>query len=238
MYLTKSIISTYISCPMKLLLSSNFPELATSPAMERGTLFHEEAKRFFLKINLNKEYTYNSFRSVLPEGEHFENFAMLEWDRYKHDKEHFIPVLTEQKITSENLQLRGTVDRVDYTDKYGYVVVEYKTGQVWRLSNYRRELCIYTMILNDINILPEKVKYIKCLWVDQKKLLFEKLKTSTINATNRRIEQVRNGIENGDFHKRINVCDMGCASCPFLSMCMRNTEKHLMEKYKLKEMIW
>jgi len=193
--------------------------------MKRGTEFHEHAYKFFDKIKPDKKYTYHSFRKLLPKGKHFDNFAEIEWERYNTAK-YFMPVLREKWLISRSLGLKGTVDRVDKLDNEEYCVVEYKTGKIHNLSMYRRELCIYAMMLNENKVLDGPVTHLKCLWVDQKKYLFEKIKPATRRATERAIKKVREGIAKKEFPKKPGIL---CAWCPFINVCLSLDEQSVIE---------
>ncbi|MCW3134509.1 MAG: PD-(D/E)XK nuclease family protein [Methanophagales archaeon] len=225
-YLRKSTINTYLQCPMKLLLHAAFPNISPSNVMKRGTEFHNQAHKFFDKFKEGKKYTYNSFRKLMPPGEMYDNFIEWEWDRYDEGRnKYFMPVLRERWIISRRLRLKGTVDRVEQLDENHFCVVEYKTGKVHSLSMYRRELCIYMLILNDIKILKGPVTHLKCLWVDQKKFLFEKIHPASVKATKRAIEQVRKGIDARKFPKKPSML---CAWCPFIGVCTDLNEETIM----------
>jgi len=223
-YLRKSNINAYLSCPMQLLLSIKLPDMPPSDAMKRGTEFHNNANAFFDKVKLDKEYTYDEFRELMPDGQMYTNFIDHEWDRFNDNKELFMPALRETWMKSDNLMLKGTVDRVDKMKDGNYCVVEYKTGKIHNISTNRRELCIYMMILNDIKKLPSLVTHMECLWVDQKKYIFEKIKPVTIRATNKAIEKVRSGIDNDRFPKKHSML---CNWCPYIDICTSINERDI-----------
>jgi len=209
---------------MHFLLSVKFPAVPPSPAMLRGTEFHDQANRFFNRIKIDDEYSYEQFRELMPDGDMYTNFIEYEWEQFNKDRDLFMPALREEKIESHNLKLKGTVDRVDKMKNGNYCVVEYKTGKIHNISVNRRELCIYMMILNDIKKLPSSVTHMKCLWVDQKKFIFEKIKSVTIRATSKAIKRVRNGIAQNKFPKKTSML---CSWCPYIDICTNINERDI-----------
>ena len=158
MRLSKSGLQTYVRCPYSYYLhyKEGHP-ISTTPEMEAGTVFHEQADKFFDKVSLKELAAQTSMfgiecyiRSLFPEGLVYDHFSHMLTVHYMslNKKEEFIPIEREIKIVADNapdwcLDV-GIIDRIDRVDGQT-ILIEYKSGKFRQGIN--QELMMYKILL-------------------------------------------------------------------------------------------
>lgn len=177
-YISKSKMGCYDDCPRNYSYKYifHFP-VDTEPSSVTiiGIEAHQMLCDFFdiidiKKIQKIKSFDYQYFISLMDEyfdSKNFENKKELEiyYQRFakyiatnieKYDLKESIPIHREKKIYSKKLNLMGIIDVIGYR-KNGYYVLDYKSNE-----NYVKkfELALYAMVVNDSDLLDDKIKWV------------------------------------------------------------------------------
>lgn len=253
MYLRKSSTMAYGFCPFRFALDFLL-ELPTeqTEVMAKGTEFHENVWLLYQLVDRNRlmdgtRTITEEYSRHLPDEEVYHNFIEMEIHRWDYLKEidrldTFFPLLTEQRMINHELKFTGTVDRVDMDEEDEYIICDYKTSVAikdWMKSHYRFELMGYKVLVDSsenetIRTLIKKPITKLCIIFPKPMDVFyvPKIKSVTEKAFYRRIEKVRNGIYQGDFHK----CDASsdsrmCAVCPRWESCIMGEYDVIVEDF-------
>ena len=143
--------------------------------MKEGVEFHEEANKFFDTVSLAETASINSmfgietyFRSLLPKGKVYDNFAHIETIHYMllNDKKEFIPIQREMKIKLKDapdwcLDV-GIIDRIDTVDNKN-ILIEYKSGK--HRSGINQELSMYKVLYEYAT--NQKIDYVCAIYPNE-----------------------------------------------------------------------
>lgn len=207
-WLSKSSVKSYEYCSYQFYLRQ-LENVKSEPneAMLRGLNFHDWAEEVFEWMD--KDAILNGKTSVkdeitkyIPEDdEMYHNFAKLEQNRFDEldNKEWYFPVLTEEYLYDEDLMYMGTFDSLFQINDDQHKVVDYKTGRKrnTNLSEYRFELYGYKYLIEqnyDYDVTEMSV-----VFPDNCKRVTEEFKPQTKKAFFRKIEKVREAIEEWDY---------------------------------------
>lgn len=231
--ISKSLISSYLSCPYKVYLNKIAgAKSVSSPAMEMGTNLHAVFQNFY---GAKKECM--SIENVLKiteklnsvEVEHFENF--LNFNKRKKEtvkEEDFLPIALEKEIVvhySSKFNLKGFIDRVDSVDNKIFVT-DYKTGKwIGTPDDYKTEMEFYAELLlrdtgvetNRANIYFSKTDFF--MNIPLKEEYFE----NTIEPI---IADMEKSFDNNDFPKTYDKCHW----CNYSKHCKESCEPCFLKK--------
>lgn len=168
-YLTKSQIFSYDYCPMQFY--NNYIRKIRQPenlAMQIGTRIHKFTEQFMevcetLPVEQWKKTIPDEFIPLERElAENIISFETARYNKYAIDEtpELFAPFATELWVSSDNLRIRGNIDRIDWVDPTNKKVsiVEIKTGKP-KESKVIQELAFYKMLFEDQHPEYEVVEY-------------------------------------------------------------------------------
>ncbi len=160
-----------------------------------------------------------------------ENFIEFEKERWKvcveHSKEelqkYFFPVLREEKITNLGIEMVGIVDRVDLNfDNKTYTVIDYKTekfdNRSWKLTEHRREMAFYKLLIESSNILKGEVTHFCIYYPRSNDVWSEKFNTRTLNSLRDKLKEVRQKIASKDFPVSVSPFCRWCECCLICEM--------------------
>ena len=238
-FLSKSSLSTYLVCPKlyKFLYIDKLPLGTKSPAAQRGLDLHQFAYDFYDHVTVTGSIFYidptwlkEQLIIATEDAKPFmENFLEMEKQRWKlcveHDSKHpekyFYPVLREQKIQNLGLEITGIVDRVDLNfDKKTYTVIDYKTEKFdqrpWKLTEHRREMAFYKLLLETSGLLDGKITHFCIYYPRSNNVWCEQFTWRTINALEKKMQEVREGILAERFPCNISLF---CRWCDANTMC-------------------
>jgi len=247
MYIRKSMIKTFKTCPLKFKYEYIDkeplpPGFTYSQAIQFGTDFHEQVYRFFDDVDMKHierigndvEELKDYFLSLLPSDPEYHFFAEFEAKRYvAYEKKYYWqPILREETVTSHQLQLTGTIDRVDILEPGVYVafggqeivlrkptpvIIDYKTG-TWSYNNpseMRFELSFYAMLLKH-----SKTHIVTNIgggiFPTVQAAHLYKLSSLTFKSTEQKIQKLREAIQKGEFERKPSAA---CDWCPYIEKC-------------------
>jgi CRISPR/Cas system-associated exonuclease Cas4 (RecB family) len=210
--LSKSSVNLYLQCPYKWKKSYvDEVRIIASPAQERGTRIHKKIENFYKNPKADLE---------------LKNFINFEMRRIKDmvkenkfEKKYFYPLFQELKLSNDKLGLKGIVDAVFINPKDDkLIVIDWKTGKYYEndIDNYRLELVIYKLLLENSGLVDEKVGYWGIYFTDQDKLFFESVDDNKENVCLATIMEARRGIEMESYHPKKNKW---CFNCQFRKEC-------------------
>jgi len=219
-WLSKSKIGTYLMCPYRYkLIYVDGIEEPKSKAMIRGGDIHKEIEKFYKEgVEWSgKDYIFKYVPSKLKKFIEFERRRAEKCKKYSDPEKMFRPLLVEYEIKNKAFKLSGIVDAV-FRVNDDYCIIDWKTGRFRKndISNIRRELAIYKILLDNSNVLDKPVKYWGMYFIDEDVLFFEKCKSISVRKAFETIEKVRKKIENCEFN-----CNVGihCRWCGFVDSC-------------------
>ena len=197
-----------------------------TPELIKGRYFHDEAAKFWEKIDYNslaqEKDLLSYFCSLLPKEEMFRNLAGFEVKRYEmlKDKSLFKPFIIESRFESKLSNTVGIIDRVEWLELNGEkipLIVEYKTGKYkpTQLSKLRLELAFYARLLRETT--EFKANYGAVLFPVANKTFFTKLQSVTFVSLDKKLNELKNSIERNEF--KISISPYTCGNCSFLEMC-------------------
>lgn len=158
MMLSKSKINTFLRCPRSFkYIYIDKMEDEIGEAAQIGLNVHEYAENVAKKIMNKKTITENIILNIMLELYPFDD---EDFDDDYHAQslfDFFVDALVEQnykifsvegRIDDEDDQLRGIVDLVLEDQETGDLfIIDYKTGKVKAISQFRLELCIYRKLI-------------------------------------------------------------------------------------------
>ena len=238
-FLSKSSLSTYLVCPRlyRFIYVDKIPLGVKSPEAQRGLDVHAFCEMFYDNVTVtgsafyvNPTWLDEQLLIATPDALPFiENFLLMEKERWKVCVEHspkdpgkyFYPVLKEQKIQNLGLEITGIVDRVDLNfDNKTYTVIDYKTEKFdqrpWKLTEHRREMAFYKMLLETSGLLNGEITHFCIYYPRSNNVWCESFTWRTINALNKKMEEVREGILAGRFACNVSLY---CRWCEASQIC-------------------
>ena len=242
-FLSKSSLSCFLQCPQKykLLYVDNLQDvIPRSPQAQRGLNVHEFCFQSYdhLKIvsgSLVYDVDWVDEKLSLANGEesHFlRNFLQMEEERWeickemapKNPEEYFIPFMREKRLENKGLEIVGIVDRVDKKFNGNFCVVDIKTEKPdyrpWRLTELRREMAFYKILVECSGELPEGkcVEDFAIYYPHDNSVLYEKFSTLTLTALRKNMGYMRGAIGRKDFPCRVTIycryCECVNLGCP------------------------
>lgn len=220
-YTTKSQIFSFEFCPIQYFKQYILKE-PQEPTYEMviGTRFHEYAETFFNNID---EIPYELWQETIPfnfseyEKQMCLNFLCKEDLRYEStDYEMFKPYNVEMWCQSENLKLRGFIDRIDWKnkDENELMLVEYKTGSSFKDVQLRQELALYSLLFNDVTENQFTITHTACFNPKLNKYEEWELKQRDINNVMRKWNRLNDALNDMTF---VSKCDdfkqINCGRC-------------------------
>jgi len=208
--LSKSQANYFLQCPYKWKrIYIDKVKSEASPAQQRGIRIHSKIEKYYQNMEFDEELrTFIEF-----ENERLESIN-------KEDKlKYFKPIFQELKLQDEDVGIRGICDAVYINpDDEELIVVDYKTGKYYadKFDDYRFELAVYSELLKKSGKIDGEPKYWAILFVDQKRLFFEKIDKKYIEKMYETIKEVRKGIKSGEYLPKKNQY---CYWCQFKKEC-------------------
>lgn len=223
----KSMLNLYSLCPRRFYFTYIVGINPPIPREARiGTMFHEFAKEFFEKSSDHPE-SLDELMALIPENHPEELkemerwFVQIEWKRWNMNPYRWKPVLMEHTIikTWQGIPIGGTIDRVDQIGENTYELVEYKTTGGVHLTQWRRELMFYRLLLE-----PEyPIKSMVVVNPRRKEILEIRVTNRTLAALKKLLKKLLN-----DNKFEVKVGDH-CFYCPFMRRCpywVKNNDVH------------
>ena len=232
MRLSKSKINTYLKCPLEFKFQYvDEIEVEPNKYMILGTDVHSVAESFadkfgdelenvnieneLLKIANDLDLSYDIenhvenlglfFRQVFVDG----NYKLFSQEEYLHDEAHRFSGICDIILEDENGDL---------------VVVDYKTSNSNTFSKYRRELCYYKLLVENVydrevsrvGIFFTKNGRLRLLDVAEKDNKRKFLNSNEINEAIDTFYEVRNEVNNKNFYPKYQFL---CRYCTYKKIC-------------------
>ncbi len=158
MKLSKSKINTYLKCPLEFKFQY-IDEIETEPNkyMALGTDVHLIAEKFAEKFgdNLDDVDIENELIKIANEqdlgydlGNHIENLSSFFKEVFR-DNDYKL-FSQEEYLIDEEHRFSGICDIILEDENGDLVVIDYKTGNSSSFSKYRRELCYYKLLVENV----------------------------------------------------------------------------------------
>ena len=158
MKLSKSKINTYLKCPLEFKFQY-IDEIETEPNkyMALGTDVHLIAEKFAEKFgdNLDDVDIENELIKIAIEqdlgydlGNHIENLSSFFKEVFL-DNDYKL-FSQEEYLIDEEHRFSGICDIILEDENGDLVVIDYKTGNSSSFSKYRRELCYYKLLVENV----------------------------------------------------------------------------------------
>ena len=266
----KSGVQDFVKCPFRFFLNWIAKEQGSYDStivLDKGTIMHEAFESFFdffsppvlnSMMKLSRASLKKMFRDILAEYYReypilriaFDNFIDFEASRFVELRnagrtDLWIPALREFQFEaplSDNIIIKGTIDRVDRLMNGGYAIVEYKSSQVIDMTSLRRELYFYMITArkslsehlsgNATNIgviapLAVKLRNARKFtrYAASRRVGFfilEPISNRSIKAVDRWVKILMTAIRSGDFPRNENAC----MACPFRDSCTQLYQKY------------
>jgi len=245
LYLSKSMINSYLYCPMQCKLQFiDRIKVEPSEALVRGIAIHKALETYYDNLDVNdlKRDPKMAIYDAMFESEDAQKYkdymnGIYEWEVrrafhcMKNNKDfetYFIPKYRELKIRSEDLMWVGVIDNVSQLFDDKVILIDYKSGSLTRkipkeLPNYLKEEMMFYKILfeseydDDIEMLGIMYTHKQNGFKNIKPT--EKLRSNVITISN----IVRNGIKIGIFPHTEDLYK--CATCDYKNECIKRTTK-------------
>jgi len=213
-------VKTYLQCPLKFKLRfvDEIPVDIKATALIRGNEIHQLLEDFYKpKTNdLNilaekiKEHKYYE-----PHKDAVKNFIAFNKRIQEKYNGNCRPCHTEVKIHNLDLNVNGVIDRVDFDGK-SHAIIDYKTGKIRNMSEYRFELAIYTILFEEEY--NKKVTHWGVYFVDHDEFILEEVSPMEILNAKALVHKTREKILNKEFPKKPSYL---CRWCE----CALNTDE-------------
>ena len=242
MYISKSSLGTYLTCPRKFKFSYvDKIKVETSWQAQRGIDFHAFAHDFFdhlIFINntyfvIDQAWLDRQLEIVAPEAvpliSNFIDFEHSRWEickalRPENPQSLYLPLLREGKFVSDKLEQITIIDRLDMRPDGNYTLVEYKTEKFkpkgWKDTEFRRELTFQKVTLETA---PEFTDNFKKAIVDfvvyfpeGNQIMNENFNFRTAYALKKSLEKMRTAIAKDDYPCVVQYLCRFCAYNPTL----------------------
>lgn len=156
-YISKSMVFGFDFCPIQFYKSYILKiKQPPSQAMLMGTRFHTFAETFYKYCDKVpdsgwEQFIHTDFKD--EEVEMINNFLAFEKNRQYDGDWEFVPWASEWWGQSEDLKIRGYVDRIDVSrhNPKEIRLIEFKTGAKWHGTQHKQELIFYTIMFENIN---------------------------------------------------------------------------------------
>lgn len=205
MRLSKSKVLCYENCPFKYkkIYIDKIERKVEPKALKRGTEIHEMLEDFYKPKTTNIGELKNEIKKHPKFKEHeksIKSFVKVV-EEISTDKKVTKPMFREIKIIDEELNIAGVIDRVDFDGK-NKAIIDYKTGKVRPIANYRFELALYAYLFE--KEYQQTITHIGVWFVDHQKLITEELNRKEIITAIEKVRKVRGEIRKEHFPKTPN----------------------------------
>lgn len=231
--ISKSKALTFMNCPLQYKLQYIL-DIPCPPNfyMIRGKEIHDDVNKFFDMFNpldignpvtqfnrIIRNIANDRFIKYQEFYESFLNYEIWRWtemlNAFRGDKSQmklfFKPYMREEKIEirENGNEIVGILDRVDYVPNVGYVILDYKTGNVGSIKDYLFELGIYVYLFR--KKFKKDVMKVGIIGLKNRKLFLKNVSDDMVNNSMRELNKIIKSIENEDFR-----CKLGkhCRWCP------------------------
>jgi hypothetical protein len=247
MYLSKSSLNAWLQCPSKFKrLYIDKVKTETSPQAQRGLEVHQFCAEFYDHLHFkNGNFTVETeflepylemcSEDARPQIHNFIDFEQQRWLSCKallpkNPKKLFIPLLREEKLSSDKLQQVTIIDRLDQRLDGNYTLVEYKTERFqekeWKKTEFRREMMFEKTTCESSESFQqrfsESIVDFVVYFPRSNDVMMESFNQRTASALRKAIERMRIDIENNYYP----CCEeYHCRFCPFNLSCEMNMEK-------------
>ncbi len=231
MKLSKSKINTYLKCPLEFKFQY-IDEIEAEPNvyMQIGTNVHLIAEKFSEKfgdelddVDIENELVKIAFEENLYDlDNHIENLATFFREVFvESDYKLFSQ---EEYLLDETHRFSGICDIILEDENGDLVVVDYKTGNSNSFSKYRRELCYYKLLVENVcerdvssvGIFFTKNGRLRLLDVCDEENKRKFLHSREIDEAIDTFYHVRNEVNNGNFYAKPQFL---CKFCTYKDIC-------------------
>ena len=231
MKLSKSKINTYLKCPLEFKFQY-IDEIEAEPNvyMQIGTNVHLIAEKFSEKfgdelddVDIENELVKIAFEENLYDlDNHIENLATFFREVFvESDYKLFSQ---EEYLLDETHRFSGICDIILEDEHGDLVVVDYKTGNSNSFSKYRRELCYYKLLVENVcerdvssvGIFFTKNGRLRLLDVCDEENKRKFLHSREIDEAIDTFYHVRNEVNNGNFYAKPQFL---CKFCTYKDIC-------------------
>ncbi len=231
MKLSKSKINTYLKCPLEFKFQY-IDEIEAEPNiyMQIGTNVHLIAEKFSEKfgdelddVDIENELVKIAFEENLYDlDNHIENLATFFREVFvESDYKLFSQ---EEYLLDETHRFSGICDIILEDENGDLVVVDYKTGNSNSFSKYRRELCYYKLLVENVcerdvssvGIFFTKNGRLRLLDVCDEENKRKFLHSREIDEAINTFYHVRNEVNKGNFYPKRQFL---CKFCTYKHIC-------------------
>lgn len=231
MKLSKSKINTYLKCPLEFKFQY-IDEIEVEPNvyMQIGTNVHLIAEKFSEKfgdelngVDIENELVKIAFEENLYDlDNHIENLATFFREVFvENDYKLFSQ---EEYLLDETHRFSGICDIILEDENGDLVVVDYKTGNSNSFSKYRRELCYYKLLVENVcerdvssvGIFFTKNGRLRLLDVCDEENKRKFLHSREIDEAIDTFYHVRNEVNKGNFYPKRQFL---CKFCTYKHIC-------------------
>lgn len=231
MKLSKSKINTYLKCPLEFKFQY-IDEIEVEPNvyMQIGTNVHLIAEKFSEKfgdeldgVDIENELVKIAFEENLYDlDNHIENLATFFREVFvESDYKLFSQ---EEYLLDETHRFSGICDIILEDENGDLVVVDYKTGNSNSFSKYRRELCYYKLLVENVcerdvssvGIFFTKNGRLRLLDVCDEENKRKFLHSREIDEAIDTFYHVRNEVKKGNFYAKPQFL---CKFCTYKDIC-------------------
>ena len=214
----KSMIEEFHFCPYKFkkrYIDESIVDLPNQ-SMLMGTRFHEVAEKFFdnhesaLCYDFTKHYNNHEVKMI----DWFMDMEMkrLAWLIDQDRQEEWMPLHREVTLTNEELNITGTIDRVDWIDKERGIIrlVEYKTSKKVDDASLRRQLGFYSYLYNNTLNMGK---------VDKLRLINPRLQVvidydvPSVESIMKHVDNLKDSMLNNNFPPKCNPIKLSTCRC-------------------------
>jgi len=203
-YIRKSMLMDYWYCPRRFRYRwIDRIERETSYMAHFGTMFHEAAAQYAIS-GIVPETEYDFLNEWLSRLVVFDEVYSTNTKIYA----------VEQEYISDDLKIKGTIDRIDVFDNGTYRIVEYKTGAGANLDMLRRELHFYYLLFTSAE--RDKEVSLLCVFNPRKELYIEFTPTKRmVNSVKKKLNQLRS-----DTKFKMKWNEYACPNCSYFDLCL------------------
>ncbi len=231
MKLSKSKINTYLKCPLEFKFQY-IDEIEVEPNvyMQIGTNVHLIAEKFSEKfgdelddVDIENELVKIAFEENLYDlDNHIENLATFFREVFV--ESNYKLFSQEEYLLDETHRFSGICDIILEDENGDLVVVDYKTGNSNSFSKYRRELCYYKLLVENVcerdvssvGIFFTKNGRLRLLDVCDEENKRKFLHSREIDEAIDTFYHVRNEVNKGNFYPKRQFL---CKFCTYKHIC-------------------